>query len=187
MFCIGVRIQRFARIQMLSDFGYIKSVIVIYAAVSIADTNHFISLVVQNLCGNASDVSEPLYGKSVLFARFSEIFKCVFNCSYNAVCGSGSSAERTAYFKRLARYDSGALFSVKFGIFVHNPTHNFAVRVYIGSGNVYFGADDSCDFIGEFSCQSFKFSLGKLFRIDGYTALTTAVRNVGNGTLKAHP
>ncbi len=104
-----------------------------------------------------------------------------------AASGRFVAPERPADGNRLAGHNPGNRIAVLHGVCVHDPRHDLRRRVDVGSGNVYFRADDDRDFAREAPGEILKFLHRHVLRIADHAALGTAERNVDERALPRHP
>ena len=153
----------------------------------VAYSNDLCAEVGYEVSGGRADVAEALNCKgAVLYVKSELLCQCAA-AEHDAASGSLRSAQRAAYFKRLAGDDARDGIAVLHGICIHYPAHYFGVGVDVGSGDILVGADYRRYHCRIASGHSLKLALGHLRRVAGYAALCAAVGDVGNGALYGHP
>jgi len=172
---------------VLDEGGDVDAVGVVEAAVVLGDADDGVALFVEELGGVGADVAESLNDDAGAVDGHAELLHgLVADDGDAAACGFFASAG-AAEVDGLAGDDGVDGLAHVHGVGVHDPGHGLFVGAHVGSGDVFFGADEFDEFGGVAAGHAFEFALRHFFGVADDSAFGSAEGDVDDGALPGHP
>ena len=165
----------------------VDSVLVDQAAIHFDDADHFVAGFRHQAGGVRSHVAETLHDDAGGLGTEPELLDRLVAHDHDAAAGGFAAAARAANIDGLAGDHGGHGLAHVHGVGIHHPGHGLLVGVHVGSGHVFFRADELDQFRGIAAGHALQFALGHLVGIANHSAFGAAERNVDHGALPGHP
>src|SRR5215472_2446797 len=160
---------------------------VVKPAVVFRDTHDLVSGIGHQLRRVEADVAKALDDDTRAVPRHLEFLQGFVADDHDAAACGFTAAARPANVDRLAGDNSRHRLPHVHGIGVHHPGHGLFVRVDIGCGYIFLGAEEFDQLRGVAARQLLQFGERQFFGINNNASLGTAEGNVDYGAFPRHP
>ena len=167
--------------------GDVDALAVVEAAIPLADADDLVARLMHEQRRVRAHVAEALDDDAGLFLVHLQVLDGFVGDDHHAAAGGFAASARSAHVQRLAGDDGGDGLPHVHGVGVHHPCHGLLVGVDVGSGNVFFGADELDQLGGVAAGHALQFAARHVLGIADDAALGAAEGDVHHRALPGHP
>ena len=172
---------------VLEEFGDVDAIGVVESAIELADADDFVAPVPEDFCSVGADVAEALDDDRGFGGDHVEVLDGLTGDDGDAAASGFATTARAAERDGLAGDDGGNGLADVHGVGVHDPGHGLLVGVDVGSGDVFFGADELDESCGVATGHAFEFTLGHGLGVTDDAAFGSAEGDIDDGAFPGHP
>src|SRR6202022_4620289 len=160
---------------------------VVDASVVLTDRDHGAARFLEKPRADAADVAEALHRNLRLMRLAAEMLQRSERADGDAASGGLDPAKRTAHLDRLAGHRRRHRVTEMHRKRIHDPGHRLAVGINVRRGDVAVRADENRDLGRESPRHVLELVEWELLRVDDYSALGAAERDIDDRALPGHP
>src|SRR5438874_458131 len=177
----------FSTLAVFPERFHVNAVLLVQCAIHFDHADNFVTCLRHEAGSVRADISEPLNDDSCVFGLQPQLLDGLVTDDHDAAPSGFAASSRSTDVDRFTGHDRGDGLTHVHGVSVHHPRHDLFVGVHVGSGDVFFGADELDEFSGVTTSHAFQLAHGHLVRIANDATLCAAEWNIHYGTFPGHP